>query len=299
MTSSLPSHIFTTGVELMPGVPLHVYGVKGPAYSVLIDTGIVQMKQAILHLCEQLQKPRLVLITHAHADHTGCNHTVKQATGALIAASGALPWIENYDIHYQEFCLPEITLEYTPNQKDDVYGIVDEAVHVDLLIDDGNVFRLGDDIELHTIAVPGHKLEEVAFWEPSSKSLFMGDVLLALKAPFFHGFQTSRGFYASLEKIHRMIEQGQVEWVYAAHHPPLDAKAALHCIQETRDFLAQFADQTLAAADGRSLTDVWKTVCTKMNRPLEFRGYASLKVQLSELETAGMVHHDRGHWWAR
>jgi len=155
MTATLPPPIFTTGVELMPGVPLHVYGVKGPEYSVLIDTGIVQMKQAILDLCEQLDKPRLVLITHAHADHTGCNHSVKQATGALIAASGGLPWIENYDIHYQEFCLPEITLEYTPNQKDDVYGIVDAAVHVDMIIDDGNVFRLGNDIELHTIAVGG------------------------------------------------------------------------------------------------------------------------------------------------
>src|SRR5690606_6858333 len=115
--------IHTTGVVLMPDVPLHVYAVEGPEYSVLIDTGIVQMKKEILELCDRAGKPRVVAITHAHADHIGCNFAVKQATNALFAASGALSWIEDYETHYQEFCLPEQTLEYTPDQRNDVNGV--------------------------------------------------------------------------------------------------------------------------------------------------------------------------------
>ncbi len=290
--------IHTTGQVLMPGVPLHVYAVEGPEYSVLIDTGIVQMKDAILDLCDRAGKPRLVLITHAHADHIGCNFAVKQSTGALFAASGALRWIEDYEAHYQEFCLPEKTLEYTPDQRDDVNGVMDREVHVDLLIRDGDVFRLGGGIELHTIAVPGHKLEEVAFHETSSRSLFMGDLLLALKTPFFHGFQTARGFHSSLDKVERMINDGSVTMVYAAHHDPMNADAAMKSVVDTRSFIQEIAERTLDAAKGVDFTTLWKTVCEKMNRQLEFRGYAMLQVQLHEMETAGFVRHEDGKWWA-
>ena len=290
--------IHTTGQVLMPGVPLHIYAVQGPEYSVLIDTGIVQMRDAVLDLCERAGNPRLVLITHAHADHIGCNHAVKQKTGALFAASGALRWIEDYEAHYQEFCLPERTLEYTPDQRNDVNGVMDQEVHVDMVIRDGDVFRLGDGIELHTIAVPGHKLEEVAFHEPSSKSLFMGDLLLALKTPFFHGFQTARGFHASLDKIERLIHDGSVEMVYAAHHDPMDAESAHKAVQSTKNFIHQIAEATYEAAKGADFTTIWKQVCAKMNRQLEFRGYAMLLVQLHEMETAGFVRHEDGKWWA-
>ncbi len=296
MTSKVKIH--TIGQVLMPGVPLHVYAVQGPEYSVLIDTGIVQMKDAILDLCDRAGSPRLVLITHAHADHIGCNFAVKQKTGALFAASGALRWIEDYEAHYQEFCLPEKTLEYTPDQRDDVNGVMDQEVHVDMLIRDGDVFRLGDGIELHTIAVPGHKLEEVAFHETSSKSLFMGDLLLALRTPFFHGFQTARGFHSSLDKIERLINDGSVEMVYAAHHDPMNAEMALNSVHETRRFIESIAENTLLAATGVDFTTLWKDVCNSMNRQLEFRGYAMLQVQLHEMETAGYVRHVDGKWWA-
>lgn len=296
--STTSAKIHTTGVVLMPEVPLHVYAIEGPEYSVLIDTGIVQMKKEILELCERANNLRIVAITHAHADHIGCNHAVKQATGALFAASGALSWIEDYETHYREFCLPEQTLEYTPDQRDDVNGVMDQEVHVDMFIGDGDIFRLGDDIELHTIAVPGHKLEEVAFLETSSKSLFMGDLLLALKTPFFHGFQTARGFYNSLDKVTRLIEDGSIETVYAAHHDAMDATKAVERIQDTRSFLDEIAEQTLKAADGRPFTDIWKSVCKAMDRQLEFRGYAMLQVQLQEMETAGRVRQENGSWFA-
>lgn len=288
--------LHTTGVVLMPGVPLHVYAIEGPEYSVLIDTGIVQMKDDILDLCKRAGSPRLVLITHAHADHIGCNSAVKAATGAMFAAAGAIPWIEDYETHYREFCLPEQTLEYTPDQRGDVNGVMDQPVHVDIQISDGDVFRLGGEAELHTVAVPGHKLEEVAFWEPSSKSLFMGDLLLALKAPFFHGFQTSRGFYNSIEKIERMIAEGKVERVYPAHFDAMDAVAALERLTDTRLFLDEVAQRTADAAQGNSFEEIWKTVCAAMDRQLEFRGYAMIQVQLQEMESAGLLRQEDGKW---
>ncbi|MCK7528614.1 MAG: hypothetical protein MZV64_69210 [Ignavibacteriales bacterium] len=66
-------------------------------------------------------------------------------------------------------------------------------------------------IELETIALPGHKLEEVGFLNHSTGDLFTGDILLALAAPFFHGFQTARGFRNSLNKIKQLINDGKIK----------------------------------------------------------------------------------------
>ena len=100
----LDGNIHYAHTELMPGVELYVYAVKGQRYSVLIDTGIASMKEALLELCQEVGTPKLVLLTHAHADHIGCNAAVFEATSAQFAVAGTLSWLENYDVHYREFC---------------------------------------------------------------------------------------------------------------------------------------------------------------------------------------------------
>ncbi len=208
----LKGPIFSTRVELMPGVPLCVYAVRGEHFSVIIDTGISSMKDSILELCGEVGQLQYALITHAHADHIGCNLAVKQATNARFIAAGALPWIENLETHYREFCLPDQVSE-APEQRSEIMGLMDGAVGVDLVIQEGDCIRLGGGVELETFAFPGHKLEEIGFLETSSGELIIGDVLLALAAPFFHGFQTAEGFYASLSKLEHLIRSGRAKRV--------------------------------------------------------------------------------------
>jgi hypothetical protein len=49
------SFIHYTKVDLMPGVPLYVYSVKGEHYSILIDTGINQMREQIMNCAVKLK----------------------------------------------------------------------------------------------------------------------------------------------------------------------------------------------------------------------------------------------------
>jgi len=288
--------IHHTGVVLMPDVPLHVYAIEGSHFSVLIDTGITPMKNEILSMCDKAGGIRYVFITHAHADHIGCNRAVRDHTGATFLAGGALPWIEDYETHIREFCLQEETGDYTPGQAAEVRSIMDEPVRVDITLREGDLIRPGGETVLETIAVPGHKLEELAFLEHSTGILFMGDLFLALKAPFFHGFQTASGFHNSLHKIENLLESGRAKSVYAAHFNPLDAGQAMAVINETRSFLDQIRDHTLDAVNGNDLTTIWKTVCSKMHKDLEFRGYAMISVQLAELENAGLIRNEGGLW---
>lgn len=292
-----PGGAVSSHVDLLPGVPLYVYALKGPRYSVLIDSGIAPMRGAVLELCREVAPVDLLLLTHAHADHIGCNRSVVEATGAKVAAAGALPWIEDYEIHYREFCIPSEHLPDSPEQRAEILGLMDGEVAVDMVIGEGVRFRLGDGLELETLALPGHKLEEVAFLEPASGDLFMGDVLLALAAPFFHGFQTARGFRESLDRLEGMLENGRVRRVLAAHHPPLDRDRALEGVHDTRHFLERVETATLEAADGVTFPALWRAVCAALDKQREFRGFAMLEVQVEELIEDGRLHRRDGLLW--
>lgn len=292
----LPRHLVSTWIELLPRVPLTVYGVRGREYSVLIDTGIAQMRGRLVGLCHELGNVGMVLHTHAHVDHMGCNAAVKSTTGACFAAAGALPWFEDMETHYREFCLVSDDLPDSPAQREEILGQVDGhgdgAVRIDLLIEEGVTFRLDDDTELTTLRFPGHKLEEVGFLDRARGDLFMGDLLLALAAPFFHGYQGARAFEDSLSRLLDLIDTGTVRTVYAAHHPPMDAAAAAAAARATLAFLDEVEERTVAAAGGVSFDRLWRTVCADMGKQLEFRGHAMLRCLVDELLAEGrLVHH--------
>jgi hypothetical protein len=64
-------------------------------------------------------------------------------------AAGALSWIEDLDIHYKEFCIPSEHLPDSPEQRNEIIGIMDGPVHVDVVINEGTTFRPDDNIELN------------------------------------------------------------------------------------------------------------------------------------------------------
>lgn len=282
----------------MPGVPLNVYALRGRAYSVLIDTGIASMKEDVLDLCRELGNVGFVLLTHAHADHMGCNAAVHAATGARFAAAGALSWFEDLEHHYREFCLVDQAAQGAPpdseEQRSEIMGLMDGAVHIDLLLEEGSALRLDDETRLRTLRLPGHKLEEVAFLDEAGGRLFMGDVLLALAAPFFHGLETAFGFRASLQRLRELIEAGTVSTVYASHHPPLGADAALAAVAASDRFVEEVLDAVVEAANDVSQQRLWLDVTERLGRVPEFRGFAMLQRMVAELVERGVLGTEGG-----
>jgi len=293
----MSARLRSTHTMLMPGVPLYVHALHGKRYSVLIDTGIAARQGHVLELCreagQEAGKVAFVLLTHAHADHIGNNRAVWQATGAHFAAGGGARWIENQELHYREFCLTDILAEPT-QQREEILGLMDGPVSLSLRLEEGMQFVLDDETVLETLRFPGHKLEEVGFLEHSSRTLILGDVLLALATPFFHGFETASGFRASLNKLEGLIHSGQVQQVRAAHHPPLNPEEASHAVRLTRSFLDEVEQATLETASGVDFETLWRRVSATLGREPDFRGYAMLKVQVAELEIAGRLTQHQG-----
>lgn len=87
-----------------------------------------------------------ILSTHHHADHTGGNLELKQATGCRVAGARA-----------DEARIPGI----------------------DLKLAEGDRFKLGE-AEAQVLETPGHTSGHISFWFPEAKALFCADTLFSL-----------------------------------------------------------------------------------------------------------------------
>ena len=192
--------------------------VRGADRVILVDTGTTGKEKDILSAIEKEgfapDQVALIAITHAHADHTGSAHALKQATGAKVAVhEKEAPYLvqgKSAEI------VPASLLGRVMRLATALRPQAVEAVQPDILI--------ADELDLHDLGIrgrivstPGHTAGSVSVLLDSGKCL-VGDLLTALTgSPGHPPFIRDRTDLQ--QSIRKIIDLGAKE-IYPSHGGP-------------------------------------------------------------------------------
>jgi glyoxylase-like metal-dependent hydrolase (beta-lactamase superfamily II) len=280
--------------ELAPGILLALHLVSDGRRGVLVDTGVAGSRPALESLIEAagIAPPDVTLVvnTHAHHDHIGSNRSVLELTGALLAApAGAVPWIQDHERHLREFTShhPDL-LTLDAAEAAELAATLDGPTKVDLTIAEGFSIRLGHELELRTLELPGHIDAEVGFYEPASRTLLIADAVPRIDWGLFHGHGRPAQLRATLRRLRSFASSEEVERACLAHYRVMTAAELLAAIAAAEAFVDEVDDTVrqsvrAAGAAGIPLGGVWEAVCAAFEREREFRGLAMVSAHLDEL----------------
>jgi glyoxylase-like metal-dependent hydrolase (beta-lactamase superfamily II) len=183
-------------VEVVPGIhriesvlgprPFSQYLLYGERH-LLVDTGVAETPgDMILPYLDSVglhpSDLDFVLNTHADVDHFGGNNAIRDAASraVLCAHAADVAWIEERSRILQErygWYAGE-NVDYSPEVKDWLREAMGPDVPIDLRLVGGETFRLGPDLEVEVLHLPGHSPGHVGLWEPHSETAVITDAAL-------------------------------------------------------------------------------------------------------------------------
>src|SRR5262249_11486497 len=176
------SRLLRSSVAVAPGIyllgalsPSAAYVVETSAGLILIDSGLENdagpLKAEMAKLGLDVHRLRIILLTHAHGDHTGGAAALQRATGARIYAGrgdvAVLRAGRPREAFFSTFAMPG----HTPHPTD-----------VDVELKGGETIALGN-ARIQAIAAPGHTPGSVCYLLEHNhvRVFFAGDVIMMLR----------------------------------------------------------------------------------------------------------------------
>jgi glyoxylase-like metal-dependent hydrolase (beta-lactamase superfamily II) len=240
-----------------------------------------------------------VLITHADVDHFGGNAAVRAAAPKAVFCAHAadVPWIQDrariLRERYGWYAAHEIG--YDPETAAWLRDAMGADVPVDVALTGGETLRLGPELEVHVLHLPGHSWGHVGLWEPRSRTAIVQDAVLARGLLDMDGNVIHPPPYfdaAVYEASARLLMSLEPERLLTAHYPILEGTDVdrflddtLEFVQEARDVVEELmlAERELTLSRALELADARLGPFTSM--PNELGG--PLRTHLRELVAAG------------
>lgn len=203
-------------------VPLNIVLVQGPQGALLIDTAKPNHLPDVLAFLKKnrVRKGdlRLILNTHFHGDHIGCNMDLVKEYHCLVAAPALdAPAIEDALTAFVRSSPP--TAGNPPAEAP--AGIKTSPVHIRFVAPFS--VSLGDGVVIEALPLPGHTDGSHGFYEQSTASLILGDAVPIMNMPGFHVLDDGVQHRQSLLAIQRFLRERPVKQVITTHHAPATA----------------------------------------------------------------------------
>jgi glyoxylase-like metal-dependent hydrolase (beta-lactamase superfamily II) len=231
--------------------PLNLVLITGRQVA-LIDTGLADTpREAILPALTALglaaRDLSLVIVTHAHADHFGGNEEILRASeGRARFAAHRLdtPWIEDPPActrraygHYVDLGL------MTAAELDNSVAVSGNGVRVQHVLEGGEVFDLGDGLELEIHFTPGHSAGHICVLERKHRVLIQGEAAAGVAQYDVQGHLLTAPYYEDLEVYLRSLAQiAGLDFAtfVPSHLPVMDRAATARFLGGSLEFALRF-----------------------------------------------------------
>jgi glyoxylase-like metal-dependent hydrolase (beta-lactamase superfamily II) len=307
-------------VEVAPGIH-RIESVLGPRpfaqyllrdeRAMLIDTGVAQTpEEVILPYLDSLGPGShdldYVLNTHADVDHFGGNSTVRRAAPRAVfcAHTADVPWIESREgiLRERYGWYADHDVDYAPEAKDWLRDAMGPDLPIDLRLVGGETFRLGPELVVEVMRLPGHSPGHVGLWEPSSGTAIITDAALGgglydmkdniiSPPPYFD--------VAAYEGSVRLLQELSPRRLLTAHYEVMEGEEATRFLEESALFVgrARTAVSGALAKHGElSLRGLLETANPELGpfTVMENELAGTLRAHTRELVAAGQVEEVPG-----
>ncbi len=299
--------------EVAPGIhriesvlgprPFSQYLLRG-ARTMLVDTGVKETPADVIF--PQLEDSGIdpaaldfVLITHADVDHFGGNATVRAAApGAIFCAHVAdVPWIQSRERILRERYgwYAAHGIGYDRETAAWLRQAMDEDVPVDVSLAGGEAVRLGGELEVHVLHLPGHSRGHLGLWEPRSRTAIIQDAVLARGLRDMAGNVIHPPPYfdaAAYEATARLLADLEPERLLTAHYEVIEGTDVDRFLDDTVEFVRdarssveEILERERNVALGQVLELADRELGPYTSMPNELAG--ALRAHLRELVAAG------------
>jgi glyoxylase-like metal-dependent hydrolase (beta-lactamase superfamily II) len=307
-------------VEVAPGIH-RIQSVLGPRpfsqyllrseRTLLVDTGVVGTPDEVIlpYLDSTDLGPGdldFVLNTHADVDHFGGNAAIRnQAPGAVFCAHAAdVPWIEDRERILRErygwYAAHDV--DYAAEVKKWLRDAMGPDVPIDLRLVGGETFRLGPELVVEVLHLPGHSPGHVGLWEPSSGTAIITDAALGVGLLDMEGNVISPPPYfdvAAYERSVRLLQSLSPRRLLTAHYEVMEGEEATRFLEESAAFVERArsaVSEALADHGELTLRRLLETANPRLGpfTVMENELAGTLRAHARELVAAGQVEEASG-----
>lgn len=223
----------------------------------LIDCGVKGSQKQIFDYLEANGRSRediaTLVITHSHPDHIGAAVSIKKMTGCRIAYHAAeRDWIEDTEKQFRERPIPGF------------HNLVEGPVSPDIVLNDRDVLKLEQGLELKIYHTPGHSKGSVALYLEKDAALVTADALpLPGDLPLYEDIGDSIASIKTLQAL------PGVRFVFSSWEEPLEGETEITGRMEESLQLFYKIHRTVCAQvePGQSDVDLCRKVVSALSLP--------------------------------